>query len=650
MCGINGIVGINKLDSGNIIKNMNQALRHRGPDDEGVFVTENIALGHRRLSIIDLSSAGHQPMESTDGRYTIVYNGELYNYKEVKLQIKDYHFKTNTDTEVILAAYSKWGVGCLEQFNGMFAFAIWDRKMDELFIARDRLGIKPLYYFRKSQDQRAEKGEKTKNNFIVFSSEIRALLASALIPRKLDKDGLVDYLRYLSVNAPNTIINDVKMLLPGHYMVINRGSKENDIAIHKYWNLGGNIDTSVSKKSYSEVCSDVYSLLLKSVERRLIADVPFGAFLSGGIDSSAIVGLMSKISPNKVKTFSVVFNEQEFSEAPYARLIAKKFNTDHHEINLKISDFIDELPSALTAMDHPSGDAINTYVVSKVTKHAGITMALSGLGGDELFAGYDIFKQTMKLKNNEWLNSFPSFIRGWAGDILGMVKPGIAAEKIKRLLTQNSINFNTFYPLSRQVFMDEQICNLLNLETLPINSVIDILEQTCHPQSVINNLSTTSNYQQTTISTVSIAEISTYMQNILLRDTDQMSMAHALEVRVPFLDYKLVEYVLSIPDKYKQNNEIKKLLIDSLGDMLPPEIYNRPKMGFVLPWKNWLKNELKDFCIEKLNSLSNRKSFNKITIDKLWNDFLLNEPTVSWSRIWLLVVLECWLIINEIHD
>ncbi len=631
MCGINGILGLSdKKNAEQKVIAMNTAMKHRGPDDQGFFIDKKIALGHRRLSIIDLSAAGHQPMHSFDGRYLIVYNGELYNFRELKFELQRvvsgskeqaYLFQTNTDTEVILASYIRWGAECLNRFNGMFAFAIWDSHTKELFIARDRLGIKPLYYY-------------FTEGILAFSSEIRSLLASDLIKRKLDETSLIDYLRYQTVHAPNTMVKGVKMLMPGHYM---KGSF-NKVTIHSYWNISETISDESKGKSYKEVCSDVNTLLTKSVERRLIADVPFGAFLSGGIDSSAIVGLMSKVSTEKIKTFSVTFDESEFSEAKYAQLIAKKFNTDHHEIKLKPADFIEQLPNALKAMDHPSGDGPNTYIVSKATKEAGITMALSGLGGDELFAGYDVFKRSLDLNKKNWLNLFPSFARGIGGDILTTLKPGVASEKISELLKQNKVNFNSFYPLSRQVLMDNQILEIVNQKELPINKVFEIVKET-----------NTSNLQSE-ISKVSIAEISTYMQNVLLGDADQMSMAHALEVRVPFIDYTLVEYVLGVPDKFKIPTSPKKLLVDALGDLLPSEIVNRPKMGFTFPWKQWMKQELKNFCEEKIISLSKRKPFNEKGMIKLWNDFLSDKPNITWSRIWYLVVLENWLQENDITD
>ncbi len=631
MCGINGIYGLTdtQLAKQKVVA-MNTCMKHRGPDDEGVFVNEKIAFGHRRLSIIDLSAAGHQPMSSSDGRYHIIYNGELYNYKELKFELqrissnsneKSYFFQTNTDTEVIIAAYVRWGMDCLKRFNGMFAFAIWDEQEQELMVARDRLGIKPLYYC-------------YVNGVLAFSSEIRSLLQSELIPRKLDDSSFVDYLRYQTVHAPHTIIKGIKMLMPGHFIQL----KKDKITMHNYWNISTNVSDASNGKSYEQVCKDVNELLTKAVERRLVADVPFGAFLSGGIDSSIIVGLMSKVSAEKVKTFSVTFDEGEFSESIYAKKIAEKFNTDHHEIRLKPADFIEQLPHALKAMDHPSGDGPNTYIVSKATKEAGITMALSGLGGDELFAGYDVFKRSLELKNKKWLNKVPTFLRATGGSVLTKTKPGIASEKIAALMKQSQIDFDTFYPLSRQVLMDKQLQRILVNKELPVNRVMELLKE--QSKTVVAS----------EISKVSIAEISTYMQNVLLRDTDQMSMAHALEVRVPFIDYTLVEYVLGVPDKYKYPSTPKKLLVDAVGDLLPSEIVNRPKMGFTFPWKNWMKEELKSFCEQKIFSLAHRHHFVGGEVIALWLRFQADDPRVTWSRLWYLIVLENWLQENNVLE
>jgi asparagine synthase (glutamine-hydrolysing) len=626
MCGINGIYGIERLDNPKgVIQRMNDKMAHRGPDADGVYQGENVVLGHRRLSIIDLSAAANQPFYSHDQRYVIVYNGELYNYQEVKTELSDYPFKTSTDTEVVIAAYAKWGMDCLSKFNGMFAFALWDTMSNELVLVRDRMGIKPLYYY-------------WGDDHIVFSSEIRSVLASKLVPAKMDDSAVVDYLRYQTVHAPHTLVKDVKMLLPGHYMVIS----DNEQIIHKYWDVTTEYDREARSHDYDTVKKNVKDLLLDSVQKRLVADVPFGAFLSGGIDSSVIVGLMSEIAEKKVKTFSVTFDEEEFSEAKYARMIAEKFGTDHTEIRLKPNDFLDVIPNALNAMDHPSGDGPNTYIVSKVTKESGITMALSGLGGDELFAGYDIFKRTLKLNSKKWALSFPMMVRKMAGGTLKTFKPSVASDKMNALLRMEYWDVEHAYQVARQVMLDANVAQLLNRDKLPVNNVFQLVSggvASGQPGAGLPMLSK-----------VSYAEINTYMQNVLLRDTDQMSMAHALEVRVPFLDHRLTEYVFGVSDQHKFPHTPKKLLTDAMGDLLPSEVVNRPKMGFTLPWQHWLKNELHEFAETSMHNLAERNFFDATQVKTMWARFMENDPRITWSRVWYLIVLENWLAQHEIES
>lgn len=622
MCGINGIISnsISENKGKELLVKMNSCLSHRGPDADGQWHKENVFFGHRRLSIIDLSAASNQPMFSNDDRYTIIYNGELYNYRELKFELQrsmqgsfPYVFKTGSDTEVVLAAYIRWGKQCVEKFNGMFAFAIYDSVEKEVFIARDRLGIKPLYYYHQ-------------NDTFLFSSELRPLLSTELIPKKIDSNALIQYVQYQTVHAPKTIVENVLMLMPGHYCSI----KNNSLEITCYWNLQEKAVSSKEKTDYKEVCSNVNELLYKAVERRLIADVPFGAFLSGGIDSSAIVGLMSGISSEQVNTFSITFDEDDFSEESYSDLIAKKFNTAHHNIRLRANDFLNELPNALEAMDHPGGDGINSYVVSKATRNAGITMALSGLGGDELFCGYDVFSRALEIRKKSWMNMVPRMFR-LAGAEFIKRKGTVASQKTASFLAKPMLNFDYFYPLSREVFNNLQVQMLLGVQELPFNEVYKTVRKL--PTEEKNHL----------LSKCSQAEMSTYMQNVLLRDADQMSMAVALEVRVPFLDYKLVEYVLSLPDEYKIPTTPKKLLTDSLGDLLPETIVNRKKMGFVFPWKHWMKNELKSFCEDNLHVLAERSDLNNEYLQNLWSRFLNDDPQITWSRIWHLVVLGHWL-------
>jgi len=622
MCGINGFLSSNysKEQKKEIVQKMNYDLAHRGPDNDGVWEDDLITLGHRRLKILDLSESANQPFFSNDKRYVIVYNGELYNFKELKLELQrapfgsnyaPYFFNTNSDTEVILAAFIRYGSKCLNLFNGMYAFAIYDTVEKKLFIARDRLGVKPLYY------HYGDKG-------LMFSSEIKPILKSNINTFCLNKDVLAEYIMYQTVYAPNTIVKGIKMLMPGHYLEY----KDNQANLYQYYSVN-KISTDQNNLSYKESCHKINELLTLSVQQRLVSDVPFGAFLSGGIDSSALVAIMSKISSDKIQTFNISFDESEFSESVYAKQIATKFNTQHHEIKLTPNDFLKQLPDALNAMDYPTGDGINTYIVSKATKNAGITMALSGIGGDEIFAGYDVFKRLSDLQKKSWLNTIPLLSRKAAGYIVRKKNKSVKGNKIEELLNLPNINFNSAYPLSRSVFTQKELSKIIKSENAfrEINQIISEVPQ------IKNHL----------LSAVSLSEINTYLQNVLLRDTDQMSMAVALEIREPFLDYKLIDFVLSVDDEKKYPHTPKKLLVDSLGDLLPESIINRKKMGFVLPWKLWLKNELRSFCEKNITEFCEYDFCNKTEIENLWQRFLNNDETITWSRIWHLVVLNYWI-------
>jgi asparagine synthase (glutamine-hydrolysing) len=612
MCGINGIIGFEPSDSIlEKVRKMNAAVAHRGPDDTGTYQHGQVTLGHQRLSIIDLSSAGHQPMISNDRRYVIAFNGEVYNYRDLRRQLNQYEFKTNTDTEVVLAAFCEWGEKCLDRFNGMFAFAILDTAEEAVFIARDRLGIKPLYY--------VQKGE-----YLAFSSEIRGLLAAGLFKAEINPVGLTDYLRYQTVHTPGTILKDVMLLPAGSLLnVSSKGVPRLDIK--NWWKP--NIHTIDTTYDEAKVC--VRELFYKSVERRLMSDVPFGAFLSGGIDSSAVVGVMADVATTSVETFNVSFSEEAFSEAKYARIIADNNKTNHHEIVLSPLEFLEQLPSAIAGIDHPSGDGPNTWVVSKAIRCAGVKMALSGLGGDELFAGYPIFRQMHRL--NAWKSVWhmPQSFRMLVGALASKFKPGTASEKIKQILSINPYNFTDIYAVSRQVLLDDKIDDLLSGPVDGNNLCLDLLNTTLSKQNQI-------------LSATSVAEICSYMQHVLLRDSDQMSMAHSLELRVPFLDHELVEYALSLPDSIKYPHRPKKLLVDSLKDKLPDEIVDRPKMGFVFPWEHWLRNELFEFADGSIKSLAAREPFDTDAVLSLWVQFQAGDPKINYSRIWPLVVLGRW--------
>lgn len=615
MCGIAGISsfssGLKNSELNNFIKKQIRSLTHRGPDAEGYFIEDRIALGHRRLSIIDPSEESNQPMQDISGRYIIVFNGEIYNYQEVKRQINEYPWQTNSDTEVILAAYIKWGNECLRKLNGMFSFAIWDKTKQELFIARDRLGVKPFYYHQKNQT-------------FIFASEIRSILATGLINKDLNPKAVIDFLGYQAVKTPDTIAKDILQLPPGTFGVFNTEG----FAIHTYWSM-----MEASQKpfsfNYQDTLDQVKNHFMEAVKSRMVADVPISAFLSGGIDSSAIVAIMTQLSPKPIETYSIVFKEKAFDESEYARIIAKKYGTQHTELLLNPSQLLNELPSFFSSMDSPTIDGINTYIVSKMVAQTGTRVTLSGLGGDELFAGYEGFRRYRQFNryNSPFLKVFAPLLR----HILPSTRAG---NKLTQLADNPSWTLSSFYTNSRAIFLPNEI-KALGLTSYDKNAWFNL------------NDPRVTNYP--ILSQYSIAELTNYTLDVLMKDTDQMSMASSLEVREPFFDYRLIEFILKVPDTFKYQSKIpKSLLVNALGNLLPPEIIHRPKKGFSFPWEQWIKTDLKDFCQTRLDSLSTRGLFEKKTIYQLWNNFLNHKHGIIWLHIWALVTLDAYLTENNL--
>lgn len=621
MCGIAGIFSPEILPDEKPVKAMTLLLSHRGPDAQAIWSGGHIHLGHTRLSIIDLSDAANQPFHSADGRYVIVFNGEIYNYRELKASLQiNYAFSTSSDTEVLLAAYAEWGAACLSRLKGMFAFAIWDRQKEALFVARDRLGIKPLYYY-------------CKDGQFLFASEIRSLLASGLIERKLDETQLSTFLFYQTVHQPDTLVEGMKQLEAGSYAIINK----NGLGLYSWWKLW---DGKEPVQDSHEACKKtVKELFLAAVERRMVSDVPLGAFLSGGIDSSLIVACMAELSDRSIDTFSVLFEEEAFDESAYSSLIAKKYKTKHHPIHLRPSDFLDEMPLILAAMDAPSGDGPNTYMVSKKTKEAGVTVALSGLGGDELFAGYSSMLNYHSLQGKNWLWAIPKLLRRPLSGLARLFLNDHRGYKLAKLLSTPRGSLGNLYPTLRQAFSREEAHILQGRQAAwPVNL---LAERLCNIDDEVAHLAP--------LSQACIGEIESYTRDVLLRDTDQMSMAHALEVRVPFFDHTLLEYVLGIPDAIKYPHYPKQLLVEAMSPRLPDEVVHRKKMGFTLPWEHWLKNELAGLCREKIAFLSHRPEFHAMSLQDYYTRFLTGDKKVLCSRIWQLVVLGDWLERNDIQ-
>ncbi len=629
MCGISGIYG-RAADARTRTAAMNAALAHRGPDAEGLWEDEGIALGHRRLAVIDLSSEADQPMRSACGNYAIAYNGEIYNFRTLREELAPeaaeagMPFRTDSDTEVLLTGLALRGPQFLRRCNGMFAFAFWSVRERRLLLARDRIGIKPLYYTRSGQN-------------LAFASEIRALLRAGFSERNLDTKALADYLRYQTAHGERTLVEGVFSLPPGTCL----SADDDEEVIKTWWHPVTDVRMMPGGTDRTEAVAQVRKTLEDSVKLRLTADVPCGAFLSGGIDSGVVTALAARASANQLRTFTVAFDEAAHDESKFARATADFNGTDHTEIRLSAGELLRDLPEALAAADHPGGDGVNTYVVSKAAKEAGVTVVLSGLGSDELFAGYPVFSQITELQTKKWVLSYPKFLRRAAGSFLNMRRPGPASEKTASVLCEDYFDTENAYRYSREVMPLAEVRRALKQYAGGGDEVYRIV----HEGVGYGN----EGYRLPLLSRVTYAEMMTYLHSVLLRDADQMSMAHALELRVPFLDHRLAETVLGIPDRFKAGPPGKRLLLEAAGDLLPPGIAERKKTGFVFPWDAWMRKELADFCGDRITALAGRPQFDTKAVLKRYEAFRKGRPSVPWSRIWYLCALEAWLQKNEIY-
>jgi asparagine synthase (glutamine-hydrolysing) len=634
MCGIFGIIARNARVPGDRLERATHSLAHRGPDDSGTVILQDsareaieIGLGNRRLAILDLSPLGHQPMNDPSTGNWIVYNGEVYNFREVrtKLERSGLHFSSGSDTEVILKAYAQWGEACLGEFRGMFAFAIWDAQRHRLFVARDPMGIKPLYYY------------KSDRHFI-FSSEIRTLLGTGLVPRNIDPAGLLNYLSFGSLYDPNTLVEGVRSLPPGCFLTWEDGQLKQV----RYWDI---VDPGLdccdhacdfSAERRGELEAQIAEMLDESVRMQLVSDVPVGVFLSGGIDSSCLVGILSR-NGVRPSTFSIVFREADYSEAEYSRAIAQHFRTDHHEITVSQSDFLAAIAPAIHAMDLPTIDGINTYFVSERTRAAGVKVALSGLGGDETFAGYSSFRTVPRMEKfaGAW-GRMPAAVRSPMVNVFAALAP--SSDQNRKLIALGRNGGQSVHPyfISRMLFTPEQRTAVLP-ET-EANSAAFLSAEQPLKDSLSRALSLDP------VNRVSYLEARCYMLNTLLRDSDSMSMAHGLEVRVPLIDHQLVRRVLALPGSWKLDETMPKpLLVRALGGQLPDKIVHRPKRGFTLPFEHWLRDTMRPVVEESLRTIGGGALGALISergARNVWEDFL--KGRTSWSRPWSLYVLHSW--------
>ncbi|MFQ3675655.1 MAG: asparagine synthase (glutamine-hydrolyzing) [Endomicrobiia bacterium] len=621
MCGICGFVNISDKD---LLLKMVRALTHRGPDSEGMYFCENIGLGIRRLKVIDLAM-GDQPIYNEDKTVCVVYNGEIYNFKELRkfLEQKKHKFYTKTDTEVIVHMYEEFGKDCVKHFEGMFSFALWDVKEKQLMIARDHIGIKPMFY--------SVIGDK-----LLFSSEIKSILLHNEIKKEINYNAIDLYLSYLYIPSPMTIFKDIYKLLPGHFLLWKNGV----IKIEKYWDLE---NLKFDDKIDEESCVEQLTILIKDVvEKHLISDVPLGIFLSGGLDSSSIVAIVSEITNKPIKTFNISYGKKDagFNETKKSQIIAKKFKSDHWEevLEPKLKDF---LPKIVNHFDEPFADssAIPTYLVSQVARK-NVTVALTGIGGDELFIGYPRY---IAAGIYGVCNNLPYFLRyslsklsqfipekgvskDWLGRIKRFLKNGIMELSDAYKLWMTSVNSqlkNNLY--TKQMFLNVERDKIDNGLGYDIEKYFKLIEK---------------NF----LEKIFYVDLKTYLTDDLLCLADRMSMANSLELRVPFCDVKLVEFMAKIPFRWKlKNKEMKYLLKKVMKKILPKEILYQKKMGFMIPLSRWLREESSDLLEDYLNisTIKNRGIFQHETVSWMIKQHLKGKYNFA-DQIWAMLVLEEW--------
>lgn len=620
MCGIAGFTQFNhQFGDEQTLVEMGNAILHRGPDAGGVYFKDNIGFCHRRLSIIDLSESGNQPMISHDHRYIIIFNGEIYNFLTLRkeLEAQNYPFRTHTDTEVLLALYERDGKDVLKKINGMFAFAIWDTTNQSLFIARDRIGKKPLYYYKQDND-------------IIFASELKAMLTLPDIPRKVRIDALYDFFAYQYVPDPKTIFENIYKLEPGHYLEIAEGNFKKT----KYWDLSF---THQNNHNESEIKKELQQLLNECTKKRMISDVPLGAFLSGGVDSSGIVAMMANNSKAKVTTCSIGFDSEEFNETEFAKVIAEQYQTNHHELTVH-QHVESSLEKIVSFFDEPFADPslVPTYFVSELARQK-VTVAIAGDGGDEVFAGYE--KYTIDTIENNLRKLFPQIIRTSLFPFLARILDKFNnrfCTKGNSLLTSLSLDPAMGFYVTNSQISDSLWRKIITDETK--NKIGNY-----HPSKI-----TTDYYSQCDgkdhMSRILYTDMKTYLPGDILVKVDRMSMANSLEVRAPLLDYKLIEYAATLPSslKYKKG-EKKYILKEAFKDFLPDDVLYRKKMGFSVPLADWLRNEIKPLAEQKLFNSSNGLCdyFKTSEIKRLWDLHQSGDRDFS-MLLWMMLMFQMW--------
>lgn len=651
MCGIAGAVGtlgapnfsaaVGGAAYRDCVERISSAQRHRGPDGGGAWVADSaqVAFGHRRLAIIDLSEAGAQPMVDPTSGCVITYNGEIYNFKELRRELEALgeNFHSSSDTEVILRAYGRWGLGIVPRLRGIFALAIWDPRSRSVHLVRDHLGIKPLYW------TRVRNGPLGRDT-LLFASEVRALLASGMVRRQLDPAGVASYLSQGFVVGPGTIVEGIELLPAAGILTIAPGNREpgvNSYTLGCYWRPPS---SEAARTTEEELRHELSS----TVRMQLISDAPLGIFLSGGIDSSAIAALASDAEPDAVHTFTIGFDEAGLDESPYAAQVAAAIGSRHTNVTLREQDFLAQLPDALTAIDQPTFDAINTYFVSRAARQAGMTVALAGTGGDELFGGYASFTELPRmLRAAAWVPwPLGAAIGGLCGiatalcwDVYRQAPPQTRWGKIADLACAGA-DLVELYQTSYALFTRETQARLAAACVRAAQRTQDF----GLPAEVARTWRARTDGSEI-LHSISLLELSSFVGERLLRDTDTASMAVSLEARVPLLDWALYEKVAGIdPSRRFSPPRKKRLLRDLALGRLDPAIFDRPKSGFVLPIGEWARRRLQPEIGQLLSdsALVTRAGLEPQVVRTLWKSYVAGKPGLYWSRVWSLYVLVSW--------
>jgi asparagine synthase (glutamine-hydrolysing) len=594
------------------------ALAHRGPDDRGVeFISDErdgltVAFAHRRLSVLDLSPAGHQPMRDEANGDWITYSGKVFNFRDVRRELvaRGLRFRSESDTEVLLKGFGARGRDAIADWRGMFAFGFWNARRRSLTLVRDRLGIKPLYYYH---------GGDT----FIFASEVRALLATGLTPRKISPPALDSFLAWGSVAQPLTVIENVHAVLPGHILEF----KDGRVGVEAYWELRAGKQNKV--RDERELIGEMGALLTDSVKSHLVSDVPVGVFLSGGIDSCSVMALASRDVKSPIKSFSVRFKGRDYVEESCAEKIARRYGADHYSVPVTEDEILSILPEALRAMDQPSIDGLDTFIISQAAAAAGMKVALSGLGGDEVFAGNDFFRSIAREEQmRSRVRAAAPRLRKAAASAIGAFSSSNRAVKLSEMLRGDHLNEHSVKSRSHLFTAGQRLALMLagGGESPAVEKWNERQMSNCAAADPINQ--------------ASALELGGYLSNALLRDTDSMSMAHSLEVRAPLIDHKVVEKMLAVPGQLKlRRDEPEWMLLDAVGD-LPQEVARRPKRGFELPFKNWLAGALRDRVESALWSPQLTKLLSITAMQEVWSDFL--KGRASWSCVWSFYVLGEW--------